>query len=406
MDKRVDKMHASHLPGYPWVRWLMPILDGVSKSAVTGMIRAIEEQTGTPQHPVDWSDPNTWISERLRGDEAALARRIWEESGQKINPRHISGTYSFINSERLLMPDHQGMYRLTERGSAFLKQDAALLRELDEHEGLIDLLDILATKTSARRGDILPEWRDFLAKHSNYRTAASVETKLRFALTNLVERDLVSREGITYTITQEGIAYLASATRDTVDPKRAVAREIAAFNERTRGELRQRLSVMRPYHFEGLIRDLLEAMGYDNVTVTKQSGDKGVDVVATVQFGITTITEVVQVKRHQGSIIRPTLDQLRGALPYHKAIRGTLITLGTFSAGCTDAALFAGAAPITLIDGEKLLDLLIEHEVGVRKRPAVLYELDEATLDDRELDIPVEDDLAAALGGSLGEDVG
>lgn len=118
-------------------------------------------------------------------------------------------------------------------------------------------------------------------------------------------------------------------------------------------------------------------MGYQGVIVTRASGDYGIDVVATVQFGITTITEVVQVKRRQDSITRPILDQLRGALPYHKALRGTIITLGTFSAGCIDAALFAGAAPIGLIDGEKLLDLLIKYDIGVKKRPIVLYELDE-----------------------------
>jgi len=118
-------------------------------------------------------------------------------------------------------------------------------------------------------------------------------------------------------------------------------------------------------------------MGYDNVRLTGASGDKGVDVVATVQFGITTIEEVVQVKRHQGTIGRPVLDQLRGALPYHKAIRGTLITLGNFSSGCKDAALFPGAAPITLIDGEHLLDMLIENEVGIRELEATLYELDD-----------------------------
>ena len=68
--------------------------------------------------------------------------------------------------------------------------------------------------------------------------------------------------------------------------------------------------------------ELLEAMRYDDVEVTKESGDKGGDVVATVQFSITTITEVVQVKRQQGSIGRPILDQLRGVLSYYKAIRG------------------------------------------------------------------------------------
>jgi restriction system protein len=86
---------------------------------------------------------------------------------------------------------------------------------------------------------------------------------------------------------------------------------------------------------------------------------------------------VVQVKRHQGNISRPILDQLRGALVLHKAIRGTLINLGSFSKGCEEVALYPGAAPITLIDGDKLLDLLIEYEVGVKKRHEPLYDPDE-----------------------------
>ena len=100
-------------------------------------------------------------------------------------------------------------------------------------------------------------------------------------------------------------------------------------------------------------------------------------LATTVQFGITTITEVVQVKRHQGSIGRPILDQLRGALPYHEALRGTIITLGVFSKGCKEAALFPGAAPIGLIDGRKLLELLVEHHIGIAERPATLYEVNE-----------------------------
>jgi restriction system protein len=118
-------------------------------------------------------------------------------------------------------------------------------------------------------------------------------------------------------------------------------------------------------------------MDYEDVVVTKQSGDRGIDVTANFQFGITQIKEVVQVKRHQGSITRPILDQLRGALPYHNAIRGTIITLGKFAQGCKNAAFFPGAAPITLIDGDKLIELLLKHEVGVKKRAQALLEIDE-----------------------------
>jgi restriction endonuclease Mrr len=41
-----------------------------------------------------------------------------------------------------------------------------------------------------------------------------------------------------------------------------------------------------------------------------------------------------------------------------------------------EAVFEPGAAPITLIDGEKLIDLLIAHDIGVRKKPLDVLELD------------------------------
>ncbi|MCH7645523.1 MAG: restriction endonuclease, partial [Myxococcales bacterium] len=67
---------------------------------------------------------------------------------------------------------------------------------------------------------------------------------------------------------------------------------------------------------------------------------------------------------------------LRGALHRFDAVRGTIITTGGFSKGTTEAAFEPGAAPITLISGEKLLDLLIEHGIGVKKRVTETWELD------------------------------
>jgi hypothetical protein len=75
---------------------------------------------------------------------------------------------------------------------------------------------------------------------------------------------------------------------------------------------------------------------------------------------------------------RPIVDALRGALPYHKAIRGTIMSLGSFAKGAQEGALFAGAAPITLIDGKRLLDLCIKHRVGVRHSTVDMYEINDA----------------------------
>lgn len=384
------KVRTPLFPLYSWVRATMRVLEGVAKSDVTRLIQSIWQQTGTPQNPVDWSEPDKWIPERLKGEDARLATRIWNDTQHLVNPRHMYGAYLFFNGFDLLVPDADGLYRPSDEGKAFLADDPDTVQALDEAEGLLKLLSILATKTQAKRGDLLPEWAEYLQEHSKFSTPGTFKDTLSRRLANLVERGLIEREGNRYTITDAGLQYAEKSLPEGDDPKRAVLRAVNQHNGQQREALRELLANMPPYQFEHLIGDLMEAMGYEDVTVTKQSGDKGVDVVATVQFGITTVREVVQVKRHGGkaTIQRQIIDQLRGALPYHQAIRGTLITLGKISKGATDAALFPGAAPITLIDGEKLLDLLIEHGIGIKKRPVELWEVDTAALE-KEVEVEV-----------------
>lgn len=93
------------------------------------------------------------------------------------------------------------------------------------------------------------------------------------------------------------------------------------YNEQQKELLLEQISTINSYKFQ--------------VEVTKSSDNKGVDVIGKAQVGITTITEVVQVKRMQNTITRPYIDQLHGALPYHKAIYDTIITTGNFAAQCT-----------------------------------------------------------------------
>ena len=131
---------------------------------------------------------------------------------------------------------------------------------------------------------------------------------------------------------------------------------------------------MDAFKFEELVKLLLEEMGYENVTTTSPTNDKGVDVVGTIELGISAVREVIQVKRHKGTINRPVLDQLRGSLHRFNAVRGTIITTGRFSKGVEEAAFERGAAPITLIDGEKLLDLLLKNDIGVNKRQVSYYD--------------------------------
>ncbi len=197
-------------------------------------------------------------------------------------------------------------------------------------------------------------------------------------INNLLDRNLISRDGNFYSVTNEGINHASSKDEKDIGSKRQILKSIKDFNSSQKEIFLDSLMKVNPYRFEKLISQLLEAMEYLDVTVTKQSGDKGVDVIAKSQFGITEIIELIQVKRTRNSITRPILDQLRGAAQLHDGIyKGTIITLGTFAKGCKEASTHRGATPVTLIDGDKLFELMVEHKIGITKLDAEMIEIDQ-----------------------------
>ncbi len=359
---------------------------------VIDLQRQMMDLTGTPQDPVDWTKPDEWIPERLSGEQARLAKKLWVTSGGQTNPRHVYGAYLLINSAGLL-DQSAGVYKRTERSDRLLDEEAAIIAEIDRSEGVPRILALLAEKASAKRSDLIDDWGNYLAQVSKITQLSMIKDTLRRRLINTVERGLVTRDGNRYSISEAGRIYLKSlsqqsptlvhAATGTTSTEIDAAAAIAAHNKEARGTLVKRLMALEPYAFEHFVKELLEAMDYENVQVTKQSGDKGVDVVANFQFGITEIKEVVQVKRSEQTIRRPTIDQLRGALPYHGALRGTIITLGRFAEGVDAAALHPGAAPITLIDGPRLLELAEKYAVGLRKKQAYLLDIDEVFFAER-----------------------
>lgn len=374
-------------PTYSQTAAMLKAVAGYSKKTVSGMISTIANQAGTPQNPVDWSEPDIWIKERLTGEYAELAAKIWMQDNHILNPRHSYGTYMFINNVDLMETDKTGLWQLSNKGNSFLQKDKTVLKQLDDAEGILQLLEMLSVCEQAKRGDLLPEWLTFLRQTSKWNSERACKSALYSRLVNLTERKLIKRDGMTYQITDAGRKWinetLPNKSRDPLDD---IMDAVTRYNQQQKALLHEQLLNMNPYKFEYLIAQLLQAMGYEDVFVTKASGDKGIDVVGNIQIGITTITEVVQVKRMQNAINRPLIDQLRGALPYHKAIRDTLITVGKFSSGCAEAALYPGAAPITLIDGERLIELLIENNVGMsRNNSFELLNVDMSIFDEANL---------------------
>lgn len=385
-------------PDYAGVRTVLPILGGMTRAQVNGLRAAIWEHRGTPEETADWTDPDRWIPERLTGEHRAGALRIWSGTKKRVNPRHMAGHWLLASGYDLLADGADGRLVVTPRGRDFIEHPAgATVRDLDEHEALLALLALLAEQGPAAPAALLTPWLEHLRRVSRVRAEATARSFLYYRLRNLLARDYVARVGQRYELTAAGLAWLkasgfAEKEAAAPDETRQLWDLVQAQRDAVRKALRERLSTMDPYAFEQLIGRLLEAMGYADVEVTTRSGDRGVDVVGRITLGITEVREVVQVKRHQANVQRPVLDMLRGSLHRFGAVKGTIITLGGIARGARDAAFEPGAAPITLIDGEKLIDLLIENEVGVRTKSVELLELDVAALTNASGVVPAADD--------------
>lgn len=374
-------VRVPHFPLYSTVRAVLPVWAGVPASRLMAMQRAIDANTGSRAVQEDWTDPDAWITERLEGLLRELATATWSKA--KLNPRYTTGPWLLISGYELLVEGTDGVLTLTPRGLDFVGNvDGPAIREVDDGEGVLRLLAMIADASPTTPADLLAPWLAYLHAETRIQSDAYARSTLQRRLANLHERALIERVGRTCSITESGLRWLGTGAPFEVAASATDEQEIREIAERQRKRVREEmleiLGEMEPYAFEHLVRTLLEEMGYENARVTAPSNDKGVDVVASIQLGISEVREVVQVKRQRGNIHRPVLDALRGSLHRFQAVRGTIITTGDFAKGTVSAAFELGAPPITLINGNRLVDLLFEHQIGARRREVVVWELDRA----------------------------
>ncbi len=148
-------------------------------------------------------------------------------------------------------------------------------------------------------------------------------------------------------------------------------------NREVRERLRAILAEMDPRQFEHLIGELLVALGYEDVEVTRYSADGGIDVRGALSVGgVTEVRTAIQVKRWAKSVSGRTVRELRGGLGPHE--RGLIITLSDFTKDARREAAELDRSPISLINGEQLVDVLVDREIGVTTRRLTVLELDEA----------------------------
>lgn len=141
-----------------------------------------------------------------------------------------------------------------------------------------------------------------------------------------------------------------------------------------REELLRVLLAMDPTDFEHLAKRLLRAAGFINTNVTVRAGDGGIDGVGVYRLSLVSFPVFFQCKRYKGSVGPDKVRDFRGAMA-GRGDKGLLITTGTFTSEARAEATRDGAPPIDLIDGERLCELLKEHDLGVRTTTRTVEEV-------------------------------
>jgi restriction system protein len=130
-------------------------------------------------------------------------------------------------------------------------------------------------------------------------------------------------------------------------------------------ELLTKLQSTDPYDFEIVVNRLLQKMGYGDFKVTSKSGDGGIDgIINQDKLGLEKI--YMQAKRYtKNEVGGRDMTNFIGAVARDGVNKGIFVTLTSFSSSARDIAEKVKDR-IVLVDGEKLVEMMIQYGVGVQ----------------------------------------
>lgn len=168
-----------------------------------------------------------------------------------------------------------------------------------------------------------------------------------------------------------GLPIATAAAVSVATPEEQIDAAYSVLHAAVKTDLLQRVLDNTPAFFERVIVELLVAMGYggshENAAMRLgKSGDGGIDgVIDEDRLGLDRI--YVQAKRYAPdvSVGRPAIQGFVGSLVGVGASKGVFVTTSSFSAHAIEYVKPLQQR-IVLIDGERLCELMVEHDVGVR----------------------------------------
>ena len=171
--------------------------------------------------------------------------------------------------------------------------------------------------------------------------------------------------------TPESDAIHPDSGESTDTPEEALGRAAEAIRRRLEDEILARVREAPPVFLEQVVIDLLIAMGYGGGDaargrVTGRPGDGGID--GTIKEDPLGLDEVyVQARRYAdgNSVGGAALREFVGALDTKNVTKGVFVTTSKFTSEARDHAA-QSQKRIVLIDGEELVRLMVQHDIGVR----------------------------------------
>lgn len=263
-------------------------------------------------------------------------RRETITSGMSLIANRVHWSVTYLFKAKAVDRPQRGHVQITQRGRELLAEGGEIRNRTLEQ---------------------FPEYREFYDKYRSNKARTST-TALPVPTSEVDEKD--------------------ESPDDLIARAEADAKAVLA------AELLEKVRSIHYADFERLVLKLLGAMGYGGLGEhlhTGQTNDKGLDGIITEdKLGLDRI--YVQAKRYgDGNTVGP--EQIRGFLGamLGKGDRGVFLTASTFTKGAREAATGVPAR-VVLIDGEELVELMIDHGVGVEPvRVATLHRINEDFFD-------------------------
>lgn len=173
----------------------------------------------------------------------------------------------------------------------------------------------------------------------------------------------------------ESIEQSQNLANEESTPEELLDKSAEELKRTLASDLLEQAKQVSPGFFEQLVVDLMLAMGYGGWSdksgqATQYTNDGGIDgIINEDPLGLDTI--YLQAKRYADKTVgRPEVQAFAGALDMRRAKKGVFITTSKFSA---DAVEFVSLIEkrIVLIDGEKLTNLMVDHNLGVATKRVV-----------------------------------